>query len=956
MMEKIRSILANRSSYFPILAGGIYFVSYLLLDFAVGFAEGFPNVHSWYPPSGLTFALLLAGGPAYAILVAAASVAADLWIRPLQGNLTYVFLFASCSAMVYGAGAWILRKFSGESRNDLRSSGAFGRFLLVSVLTAVVVSCVNAIGLTASGLIGWGLFSEAVLTGSIGLAVGILCVTPFLLLNVVPFAESLIRGVGKNEGFGQIHGSVRPRLWLIAGSLLSGLAVYWFLSSLGIEDRFLIFCLMCLPLIWISLVEGLESVSVAALGLSFGASALLAFYGLGAPEITDLQTLVLTASLIGMLIGSAVTESRLLAKANSYRDAVLACVSVAAEQLVARDDWKRGLTEILQRLGHASEVSHIFLVENRRLEDRDVFDETPLQWVSPALSIEEHQLRLLNLWRVHDLSKRTGELSDGTVLHYRKEELSTEDRAVLSALGLRSTCIFPIIVEQRLWGCFGLERSSSQGDWSEYEIAALKAAAHGLGSVLAQAKTEGQFRELMGNIRAVFWTSGPKGQRRTYASPAYEKLWGRSLDELRASPESWKESIHAEDISKVESGSMKQGEFDLEYRIINADGSIRWIRDRGFPIRNENGEISRIVGIAEDVSGQKEAEAKIEGSTLLLTTLIDNLGSGILVEDENRQVRHVNQVFCELFDVLAPKESLFGTDSRLLVSGSTGFTRRINEIRTGKTPVLGEELQLGELRLRLDYVPLNINEQDHYHLWQYQDITQAKRAEQQIKASLNEKEVLLQEIHHRVKNNLQIICSLLSLQSNRIHDPEVLQIFADSQNRVKAMALVHERLYKSQDLGRVDFPGYTRNLTDHLVRSYQAESRAIQLALDVQPVPMSINTAVPCGLIINELVSNALKYAFEGKQEGQISIRLSQPDPSTLLLVVKDNGIGLPRGFDLGKAETLGLKLVNGLTQQISGKISLKNGRGTEFIIQFPLDGQISRKGLKYGESTHSNR
>jgi two-component sensor histidine kinase len=119
---------------------------------------------------------------------------------------------------------------------------------------------------------------------------------------------------------------------------------------------------------------------------------------------------------------------------------------------------------------------------------------------------------------------------------------------------------------------------------------------------------------------------------------------------------------------------------------------------------------------------------------------------------------------------------------------------------------------------------------------------------------------------------------------------------------------------------------------------------------------MSINTAVPCGLIINELVSNALKYAFEGRQEGQISIRLSQPDPSTLLLVVKDNGIGLPQGFDLGRAETLGLKLVNGLTQQISGKISLKNGQGTEFTIQFPLDGQISQKGLKYGESTHSNR
>jgi two-component sensor histidine kinase len=269
---------------------------------------------------------------------------------------------------------------------------------------------------------------------------------------------------------------------------------------------------------------------------------------------------------------------------------------------------------------------------------------------------------------------------------------------------------------------------------------------------------------------------------------------------------------------------------------------------------------------------------------------------------------------------------------------------------------LAEELELGDLSLKRDYVPLFMNDQECYHLWQYQDITRSKRAEQQIKASLNEKEVLLQEIHHRVKNNLQIICSLLSLQSNRIQDRDVLQIFADSQNRVKAMALVHERLYKSQDLGRVDFPGYTRNLTDHLIRSYRTESKAVELALDVEAVPMNINTAVPCGLIINELVSNSLKYAFQESQEGLISIRLFQQDPANLRLVVKDNGIGFPRGFDLGNAQTLGLKLVNGLTQQLGGTISLRNKSGTEFDIYFPLNGPNLQKGSGNGESTHSNR
>jgi PAS domain S-box-containing protein len=650
-----------------------------------------------------------------------------------------------------------------------------------------------------------------------------------------------------------------------------------------------------------------------------------------------------------MLIGAAVTEGRLLLKANSYRDAVLSCVSIAVKQLIAQDDWKSGLAEILKQLGEASEVSHVYLLENRVTAGVDVLDDNPNQWVSPDLPIEQHQLKLLNLLSQHHLAQRIEELKRGSFLQYNRQDLAVEDRLVFAALGLRSTVVFPVIVEQRLWGCLGLDRSLSQGDWTDSEIRALRATASGLGTVIAQAKAEGQFRELAGNIRAVIWTSGPKGQRRTYVSPAYEQVWGRSLEELLHAPEVWKDSIHPEDVKQVESGLMTIREFDLEYRILLPDGETRWIRDRGFPIRNENGEIGRVVGIAEDISAQKQAEERIRGSTLLLTTLIDNLSSGILVEDEQRRVRHVNQAFCELFNVPTPKESLFETDSRLILSKSKPFADRIDVIRKQGEALFDEELAFQDLTLKRDYVPLVISDQDHFHLWQYQNITDAKQAEQKIKSSLSEKEVLLKEIHHRVKNNLQIICSLLSLQSNRIKDQEILEIFSDSQNRVKAMALVHERLYESQDLSRVDFPGYTRNLTDHLIKSYQAASKSIQLNLEVESVPMNINTAVPCGLIINELVSNSLKYAFDERENGLILIRLSQPNPWQLRLIVKDDGVGLPAGFDLDEVRTLGLKLVKGLAQQIGGEISFKNRDGTEFDIQFPLDGQMSQKGLAHG-------
>jgi PAS domain S-box-containing protein len=216
------------------------------------------------------------------------------------------------------------------------------------------------------------------------------------------------------------------------------------------------------------------------------------------------------------------------------------------------------------------------------------------------------------------------------------------------------------------------------------------------------------------------------------------------------------------------------------------------------------------------------------------------------------------------------------------------------------------------------------------------DITKRKQTEENIKASLKEKEILLKEIHHRVKNNLQIICSLLDLQADFVEDEQALGIFNESKNRIRTMALVHEYLYQSQNLARIDFTEYIRNLASYLFRSYEVDPDAIQLRINVKDdISLSIDKAIPCGLILNELLSNSLKYAFPEGREGEITIDLRlKNDKHTL--IVSDNGVGFPKDLDFRNTESLGLQLVVDLTEQIDGSIELRRNGGTKFLITFP--------------------
>jgi PAS domain S-box-containing protein len=227
------------------------------------------------------------------------------------------------------------------------------------------------------------------------------------------------------------------------------------------------------------------------------------------------------------------------------------------------------------------------------------------------------------------------------------------------------------------------------------------------------------------------------------------------------------------------------------------------------------------------------------------------------------------------------------------------------------------------------------------------DITERVRTEavrqqavENLKALLKEKEVLLAEIHHRVKNNLQVVISLLKLQARRIEDKTAIEILKDSQSRVKSMALVHERMYRSHDLAQVDLAGYVEELAITLFRLYSIDPSAISLVVDVADVSLNIEAAVPCGLILNELIANSLKHAFLGGEGGQLRVEL-RPAGGQFVLTVSDNGIGLPQHVSMTQnAGSLGLQLVYTLaTHDLEGTIEVKRDQGTTFTITFPAPG-----------------
>lgn len=364
------------------------------------------------------------------------------------------------------------------------------------------------------------------------------------------------------------------------------------------------------------------------------------------------------------------------------------------------------------------------------------------------------------------------------------------------------------------------------------------------------------------------------------------------------------------------------------------------------PIRNESGKVREISGIAQPVTFKKQAEVKIKDQTAKINSIFDSSAMTIWTLDKKFRITSFNRNFGQLLSknmgleihigdnfisLIKPyvREDLRPVMMNLYQAALNGESSRFEgmmKTRSGATIYL--ETFLNPI-FKDDGKVLEISCMAH-------EITDKKKIERQIRDSLREKEILLQEVHHRVKNNLQVISSILNLQSSYVKDPNTLNILRESQNRIKSMSFIHESLYQTTDFSYIDFSDYILSLAKNLVHSYSINLGAVRLETAFEKVYLNLDQAIPCGLIVNELVSNALKYAFPDNLKGVLQLGIRETSQK-ITLKVKDNGIGVPEDFDIEKGDTLGLQLVFTLVEQLDGEVAFKSkpGKGTEYLITF---------------------
>ncbi len=357
----------------------------------------------------------------------------------------------------------------------------------------------------------------------------------------------------------------------------------------------------------------------------------------------------------------------------------------------------------------------------------------------------------------------------------------------------------------------------------------------------------------------------------------------------------------------------------------------------------EENQLHAIINICHDITERTLIQKEYQTNVSLLQATLESIREGILVLDNGSEQINYNQKFLTLWNLSNDEGTVYtraSVEKRFreeIIDADLFLNLFTQSLFLAPTDPLLIRLKNGKT-FECAAQPHLLNQQVIGVVWNFMDVTRHRAAMEQVERSLNEKEILLQEIHHRVKNNLQIISSLLSIHSRAVTQQEVIQSFEDCNNRVKAMSLIHDRLYNSRDFSRVDFRAYTERLINQLMTSYGYDLKKLHLILSIEDIYLSIKTAVPCGLLINELVTNVLKYAFPKEKSGCITIQFIRLPEKYYQLIIKDDGIGIPAHIQLNQSETLGLQLVSTLISQLKGKVELNRSAGIEFIITFPED------------------
>jgi len=390
-----------------------------------------------------------------------------------------------------------------------------------------------------------------------------------------------------------------------------------------------------------------------------------------------------------------------------------------------------------------------------------------------------------------------------------------------------------------------------------------------------------------------------------------------------------------------------------EYAIIRPTGEIRWMHATGAALLGPDGTVASLAGTCRDITERKKAEEAQHASEKQAQLILEGAFDAFISIDSEGRITQWNGQAEATFG-WSPSEAIGHPFAETVIPpGSREALRRDLQhfLDTGEWWVLNKRIEIEALHrdghefpIELTISPIKIGERLVFNAFLH-DITERRKMEGALRASLEEKEALLKEVHHRVKNNLQIVSSLLSLQATALEDPKALAAFTESQARVRAMSMIHEALYQSGNLAYVDFGEYLQNLVREIFRSYAGDSGRVSFAVNVEPVPLGLDLAVPCALITTELVTNSFKHAFLGEAGGEVRVSFRRVEDGAFTLAVEDNGTGLPDGIEGGRSSSMGLRLVHRLANQIDATVSLERlSRGTRIALTFKELAQRTRE------------
>ena len=436
--------------------------------------------------------------------------------------------------------------------------------------------------------------------------------------------------------------------------------------------------------------------------------------------------------------------------------------------------------------------------------------------------------------------------------------------------------------------------------------------------------------------------------RITYVNPALLKMWGYTDEKKLLSAKS--SVLLGNQNINMDNSSPDRGGWQKELTAKRLDGSTFEVSISASTIRDENGVSIGTMMFFVDVSEQKKLEIKVKQSQKMNENILNsmnNMGDALVVIDLDGSIKKVNEAMCKLLDY--SEEELLGKDMREIVEkqdpvfSTQGLKRLISNGTITNYETTYSKKDGNPIPMLFSGSVLSDDEgQAEGIVGIARDMTEHKQAEE-----MRKKETLLKEIHHRVKNNLQVISSLIYLQSRYVTDAKTEEMFKESQNRVRSIALIHEKLYRSNDLMEIDFSEYVWDLIKMIFGMYGITSNTVSLNIDIENIKLNMDLAIPCGLIINELVTNSLKHGFpQPNEHNAISVEFLPGIQDTenkkprvnrrgYTLIISDNGIGFPDDIDFRNAQSLGLRLVDTLTRQLNGTIYLKRQHGTTFTLTF---------------------